>query len=382
MIRRFGVLAFILLSLSGVARAQDDSSRRDISVHDFRGYLKQLTIFQFARSIDTVVTLGELHNRLGLSVSIGSRLELHAEARTRLYYGEGVRYVSDASQLVGSSNESIMWAHNRSLILHTMLDRLYLDETDGDLSVRAGIQRLNWGINTIWTPNDIFNSYNVFDFDYEEGPGAEAVRARYTIEPGLSVEGAFENRAWRDMTAAVRAMWNVGGYDLQALAGAFRGSPVAGVGFAGNIGDAGWKGEASYFGASSGHTSAVTASMTFDHVIGGYFLTLSGLYCSDVPASAASGGELFDATRTARQLMPFRYTGYLSASKAFTPLFTATAAVLYSPTNGSLILFPSIAYSLAENVDADLTLESFFNNATGPYAAAANAFFLRLRWSF
>ena len=55
-----------------------------------------------------------------------------------------------------------------SWFLHTMLDRAWIDYTRGKLQLRLGRQRINWGTNLVWNPNDVFNTFSYFDFDYEE----------------------------------------------------------------------------------------------------------------------------------------------------------------------------------------------------------------------
>lgn len=378
------VLLFIL-ALSTIVRGQD-SALSAPAIVDFGGYIKQLTILHFARSIDSVFSDGILENRLRLTVQLQKNIPFHIEARTRLFYGESIKLATDKSMIVGGMQganiEPELWVRSHSLALQTVFDRVYVDVLGEQWALRAGRQLINWGINTVWTPNDIFNSYNLFDFDYEERPGTNAVKLRYDPQPGLSLEAASE--VFRDggnVTAAIRALWNIAGYDLQLIGGTDAGGVIVGGGFAGNVWDAGFKGECSYFGATSDSRAAGSATLTLDHVIGGYYLTLSGLYCSDAPTTPTSGAALFDAPRSARELMPFRYTLYASAMKSFTPLFSATVSAMYSPTFHSVILFPSISYSLAENVDADLTIESYFNDATGPFAAIANALFLRVRLS-
>lgn len=37
-----------------------------------------------------------------------------------------------------------------------------------------------------WNPNDWFNTYNYFDFDYEERPGTDAIRVRVYFKDGMS----------------------------------------------------------------------------------------------------------------------------------------------------------------------------------------------------
>ncbi|MCK7542259.1 MAG: hypothetical protein MZV63_70990 [Marinilabiliales bacterium] len=69
-----------------------------------------------------------------------------------------------------SSSETV------SHVLNTFIDRASVDFTAGTLQVSAGRQRINWSQALVWNPNDIFNTYSSFDFDYMERPGSDAVR--------------------------------------------------------------------------------------------------------------------------------------------------------------------------------------------------------------
>jgi len=63
-----------------------------------------------------------------------------------------------------------VWADGKSYVFVSTFDRANIEYTKGNFEAMVGRQRVNWGINTVWTPNDIFNSFSYFDFDYEERP--------------------------------------------------------------------------------------------------------------------------------------------------------------------------------------------------------------------
>ncbi len=66
-----------------------------------------------------------------------------------------------------------------SFFLNTTIDRLWLDLNFNKFQARIGRQRINWGQTFVWNPNDIFNAYSFFDFDYTERPGSDAIRLQY-----------------------------------------------------------------------------------------------------------------------------------------------------------------------------------------------------------
>ncbi len=60
----------------------------------------------------------------------------------------------------------------QSFLLNTTIDRLWFDLHFNKFQVTVGRQRINWGQTFVWNPNDIFNAYSFFDFDYVERPEA------------------------------------------------------------------------------------------------------------------------------------------------------------------------------------------------------------------
>jgi hypothetical protein len=124
---------------------------------------------------------------------------------------------------------SLVLIDGSSLVLHTMLDRLYMEYVSGSWEIRLGRQRINWGINTVWNPNDVFNAFAFTDFDYEERPGSDALRIRRYLGFASSVEvaiNAFDKL--EDAVIAGMFKFNTGQYDYQILAGYVRGRFCAG----------------------------------------------------------------------------------------------------------------------------------------------------------
>ena len=58
----------------------------------------------------------------------------------------------------GKLNLTKLIAKDTSYYLYTNFDRAYIEYISGSFELSIGRQRINWGINMLWTPNDIFNS--------------------------------------------------------------------------------------------------------------------------------------------------------------------------------------------------------------------------------
>ena len=100
----------------------------------------------------------------------------------------------------------------------------------------------------MWTPNDIFNAFNYFDFDYEERPGTDAMRAVYAINSSSSIELAVSpGKTFNQSTEAIMLHYNKWDYDFQVFSGIYQKDFTVGGGWAGNIFGAGFKGEFTIF---------------------------------------------------------------------------------------------------------------------------------------
>jgi hypothetical protein len=238
-------------------------------------------------------------------------------------------------------------------------------------------------MNLVWNPNDIFNTYNFLDFDYEERPGSDAIRIQYYLDDFSKIElAAKKSREKDDHIIATMYKFNKWSYDIQLITGMYQKDWVIGTGWAGNLKNAGFKGEVTYFVPfEKDNTDALSASVSVDYGFKkGLYLHGSVLYNS--AASEFLGGfeNLLFANVTARNLIPFEYAGFLQLSKEFSPVFSASFSTTYSPTNHSVITIPMVKYSITTNWEFDFTGQSFFEFEE--YKSLGHSFFARLRWSF
>ncbi|MFW5762202.1 MAG: hypothetical protein ACOCXH_14605, partial [Cyclobacteriaceae bacterium] len=279
-----------------------------------------------------------------------------------------------------------------NLLLHTMLDRAYVQWSKNNWEVSLGRQRINWGINLAWNPNDIFNAYNFFDFDYEERPGTDALRVVHYTGFASSIEFAAKAAdSWDEWVAA--GLWKINkwNYDFQFMSGVDRGDVVMGTGWAGNIDQAGFKGELSYWRPydayfEKGIDDIFVGSIAFDYSFeNSLYLYSSYLYNSNGETNPNFGLIGFGANQqlTAKNLIPYAHTLLLQGSYQLTPLVGVSLSNLYFPgaTNG-LFLSPNVRISMFQNWDLDLFGQLFYNNTPDGYKAASKFFYLRFKYSF
>jgi hypothetical protein len=381
-------LAGLILLFSVSAFAQEEKPQRLF----VNGYIKDLQSAFFLADkqfgLDTSFMDNQIHNRLNIRWNIHSSLRFQVELRNRIFWGDQPKSPGFIDQLDGANDVfdlSIGEAGPNGLAYHSMIDRLYLQYVKDQLEITLGRQRVNWGINTIWNPNDIFNAYAFTDFDYEERPGSDALRVRYYIGFASSIEIAA--KAWnedRDPVIALLGKFNKWNYDFQALAGWMESDLALGGGWAGSLGNIGFKGEFTYFHAleeNDDHSFAGTVA--FDYITGNsLFLNLGFLYNSN-GLTQGSLLNLFNFELSAENLYPYRYSVLAQASYPFSPLISGGVAVIYSPSEAQAIFInPTISYSIASNWDFDLIGQIAFNDNGESFVSPVQALFLRFKWSF
>ncbi len=379
------LLIIVLLSgFTAVVMAQDSAAKeKKLFVN---GYIKELSSISFDKDFRNNISSNLIHNRINLKWKPAERIQLTAEFRNRLFWGEEVKLVPGFSASLKNSTEAFdlqkIWIDNRGLILHSNTERLYIDIRQKKWNARLGRQRINWSMTGNWNSNDIFNAYNFLDFDYEERPGSDAVKFQYLISDLSNIELVYARANKKDIAAA-RYFINKWNYDFQLIGGWYKNHITLGAGWAGSIKDAGFKGEIQYYFRNQDSAGHLNISTELDYMFKkGWYVDLALFYNNQGIHKPVSDFSKINLNLSPDNLMPTRWNGMLTVVKEFTPLFTANLAVLYSPGSNLLILLPSLQYNLATNLDAGLLWQSFFAESNGKFEAASHRAFIRLKWSF
>ncbi|HPN22029.1 MAG TPA: hypothetical protein PK758_09030, partial [Tenuifilaceae bacterium] len=143
---------------------------QDSSKFEFKGYIKDLQNV-FIPNPDTSVWLSDntLDNRLQLTYYPLKWLKLDVQSRTRLIYGDFVEMIPNYDNYIdkdmGYFDLSFLWCSGNSYITHTAFDRLNAAINFNSWQITLGRQRVNWGMDLAWNPNDIFNTYSYFNLE-------------------------------------------------------------------------------------------------------------------------------------------------------------------------------------------------------------------------
>ena len=369
--------------------SQEKTSKIDL---EFNGYIKYMNTTMFGIN-DQIKFDNLIHNRLNFKAYYNKNFKFALEVRNRAFWGYSVSNIPGYDQLIEMDNNemdmSFFIVNTDDFLLYTSVERLYIDYNFGDWEVQIGRQRINWGKNMVWNPNDLFNAYNFIDFDYEERPGTDAVRVQYNTSNFSNVEIAYNyGKDFDDSVFAAKYLFNFKEYEVQFLAGSYYKDYAIGMGWEGNLKNTGFKGEATYFIPKSSLESdknVLATSLSVDYYFkNGYNFTGSFLYNSGGISNIdeIGIGNIPFANLNAKNLMPNKFSLFGQVGKMFTPAINGTLAMIYAMELQTVFVMPNFSYSIKDNFDLDVIAQLYVGSLNQKFDYVYNSMFLRLRWSF
>ncbi len=377
---RIGKFIFLIFLAGSIkSLGQDDRS------WSLNGYVKDLVTINVPEEEDSVLIDNLVHNRLNFSWSPTAKFTTRLDLRTRIFTGDVVNAFPDYGALIDVNNDyfdlSAMPVNEDKIVIHTMLDRAYVEWTESDWQLRIGRQRINWGVNLVWNPNDIFNAYSFFDFDYEERPGSDAIRFQKFIGYAGGYEIAVKMAdSLEAITAAGLYKWNKANYDFQLMTGIMKDHLVFGGGWAGNIDISGFKGEFTILQSLESNAPAeLLSSISVDHSFANsLYLNGSILYNSTGSDDPSALFLQSTANLDIRSLSPYKWSTFFQSSYLFHPLVSGGISTLYFPGQEGVFLNPFVTYSMKPNLDFDLIGQFFVQGEP----TSVTLIFTRMKLSF
>ena len=351
----------LLLLHCATSHAQNKDPDSSGAVHfSFNGYVKDLNSFLLPVKNMPFQYSNLVHNRLNFKWQ-STHFNAAAEMRNRL-----------------------LWNSSPGPAYYGKLERGWIEYKSTLWSIKAGRQRINWGMNNAWNPNDVFNAYNMFDFDYEERAGVDGLRIHYQKNETSAVElAATKDAAGKTINGAIKYNFNRSNYDWQLIAGLNQKRITLGIGWQGSIGETGFKGEAQYFVSSKNGRQILNASMEIDHITkNGWYLNAAALFNQQGIASVPSDWSLLSFQNKPDNLMPTRWNIMSGASKEITPIVNGRIGLLYAPFTNLVVFYPSMSFNVITNLDLDIFLQSLFGTTNGKFSAIGHSIFVRGKYSF
>lgn len=381
--KKYSAIIICFFFIAGVASPQD---KKHISLN---GYLTSLqsVIFDSLRGPFQIENM--IHNRLNIKGYSGSNFTFSAELRNRLISGDLVRQGRPYAEMIDSDKGLLDMSWNvieqQSFLLNTSIDRLWIDLHSGNFQMTIGRQRINWGQTLVWNPNDIFNAYNFFDFDYTEKPGSDALRIQYFTSSSSVGELAIKVNSNNDPTMAGLFRFNKWGYDLQLLAGVVDGEDIVlGTGWSGALGNMSFRGEASWFDNYRdfpGDEGAILITTGCDKVFKDNSMAQVQIMYSNNPLSLNDFSTFYSGRLSPKDLAFSRFSAFGQFTWATTPLLRLSASAMWFPDPEGYFAGPALEYSLSENLDFSI-LWQHFNSIMGGSHSRINLAFLKMKYSF
>lgn len=379
------ILIFLFVLLSGAPSLSQEKS----ASLTLNGYLTSMQTAMFDSLSGPFVNENLIHNRLNLKGYINDHITFASEFRNRLFIGDMVRTGPSYSESIGSDQGLVDLSWNimdeQSFFLNTTIDRLWFDFNYGKFQGRVGRQRINWGQTLVWNPNDIFNAYSFFDFDYIERPGSDAVRLQYYPDFSSTIEIAVKADYEDNVTAAALYRFNKWGYDIQFLTGYVNSEDIViGTGWSGAMGFVSFRGEVSWFQPAETF-SDTTGTGLFTIGLEKAFKNNSMaqvqvMYCNK-PADLDGFSSLYAGNLSTKDLAFSEFSAFAQYTYPVTPLFNVTVSGMWFPDLNGYFTGPSFDYSLADNIDFSLFWQHFNSKINGD-RTRINIAFLRLKYSF
>lgn len=377
-------IAMPILNLHG--QDKDSLSQKPESRARIKGYVSNLFSPRYSTLQKNWEVADFVNQRLNFSWSPSSRFSFTAEMRNRMIINQQAQ---DTSYF--NLQEGAVYSNDK-FFMNAVFDRFNLRYTSGKVEVTLGRQRINWGQSFVWNPNDLFNSYSFFDFDYIERPGADAIRIQYFNSFTSSAELAARVDARNRITAAALYRFNRNNFDLQFLGGILSGDELAaGAGFTGNIGSTSIFGESSWFRPMKKDTTAMImvdlgCSRNLPNNVG---LQLEALYVS----RKMDPDNLFQMLQSPADVRKIAFAPLSllgSLSYPLTPLINSSMALIWFPGKDGihgLYAGPSAEISLGNNLSMSLIVQYFNGHFPDPKTGgmqqqALLLSFARLKWNF
>ena len=423
-------ILLISLLVGNTAFSQEDEKQKS---WELSGYISNMQSVMYENLNDIWLTENQLHNRLNFEWHISRNFSFFMQTRNRFIYGDLIRldqvmkdledeldgdtisgiasafgldpgnlgtglggfsnYIDQIGGDNGAIDLSLMIAKGKTYLLNLFIDRLWFQYTAGNLEITAGRQRINWGQTFVWNPNDIFNTYNFFDFDYPERPGSDALRIQYYPGTTSAVEAALKLDSAENITAAGLCRFNKWKYDIQLLGGVLNSEDyVAGLGWSGNIKSASFRGEISYFHPMDNFkdtTGLFFASLSSEYIFkNSLMIQVEALY-RQLPEdmNVSDFSEYYSGPLSVKNLSFTEYNIFSQATYPVTPLLNATlGGMVFLGDISGYYIGPSLSYSLMDNLDFSVYFQVFSGKFTdgegGKQKQTFNLGFLRFKMSF
>ncbi|AFN74902.1 hypothetical protein MROS_1668 [Melioribacter roseus P3M-2] len=376
----FRILVLTLL-LSGTAVfAQFD--------FNFRGYVTDIPIYQsmdgqFGSFYDapknSFVNLTRL--RLKPEFFIGNNLRFNLEYEISAYYAGNVSSSLNEPAKTNRQLVDLIWkpvSEDHYNVIH-FIDRLYFRYGFEFGNIIVGRQRISWGAGRIWNPVDLFNPLNPITFYKLEKDGADAISALFYMGDFTDLNLVFNpSEKIGESNFGFRFRTNYGEYDFSLIGGRFDNRKVIGADFAGNLFDAGVRGEGIYSYRDSGYLKFILGA---DYQ---FSPKLYGLVEYHYNGEGKTDKENYDLFRLLKGEIINLSRHYLAVMTSYQihPLTTISLTTIRNFNDNSGYIMTNGVYSASDNMSISLGALITYGDFLSEFGYYPKALFLQADYYF
>lgn len=245
------------------------------------------------------------------------------------------------------------------------LDRLAVTFFTPVADITVGRQAVSWGNSTIFTLGDLWTQFSPFELDTSQKRGVDAVR--FLAYPGgVELDVIVVDRGeWEDLSGGARAGWSLGDADYYTALAKNYDTAWWLLGFGVDLGSGRLHGELGQPLALNLERAGVPAALQVPRATVGFDwlpsakFTAFAEYHLNGPGTKDTSRYLLRLTtpefaRGETYFLGKHYAGIGASYMPWDDLVTFTLAGIGNLTDPSMLLTPSIAYALAQNVSATL----------------------------
>lgn len=114
----------------------------------------------------------------------------------------------------------------------------------------------------------------------------------------------------------------------------------------------------------------------------GWYVNMGMLFNNDGLYKPINSWDTINLKLSPENLMPTKWNIIITTAKEFNPLLSMNMSMLYAPGTNLFIIFPSLQYNIATNLDVNPVWQSFLAEIRNNFEAVNHRCFLRMKWSF
>jgi hypothetical protein len=254
--------------------------------------------------------------------------------------------------------------------------------TRDNVDLKLGRQRIAWGTGRFWSPLDMLNPVNPLALEREERVGVDAALLEAKLGPLSRASLVYAPAPDRGSPSrAIQLHGNAAGVDASLVVGRLLGLDIVGMDVAGQIGDAGIRGEAARLRPRGG-------SGGFNRLMGGVDyafpngLTLSAELYYNGAGSRDPAGYDFMGQRAGRVAsLAKRYAG-MYASYEITPLLKWMTYMVVNGDDRSRAVDTRLVWSVSADLELTAGVQQFGGRNGSEYGNVPAAWQAQLQWFF